>query len=89
MATIDNGFEVGNRVMVTIEEADEYAMRAAEALDGRTGVVEAVEETPWPGQPRRRLVRFDEPAPTWFTHQTPATAFWFPIRDMTAMSSPS
>jgi hypothetical protein len=32
------------------------------------------------------LVEFDQPAPTWWKHQTPATAFWFPEGELVELS---
>lgn len=74
--------DIGQRVRVTIADPDKYAVGAAEALDGMTGVIESLEDKPWHGEVPRRLVRFDEPAPTWFSYQTPPAAFWFPVEDL-------
>jgi hypothetical protein len=67
----------GKRVVVTIRDHDTYAHGCAAALDGKHGTVERANTRgdAW-------LVNFDEPAPTWWTHQTPANAFWFPANDL-------
>jgi hypothetical protein len=72
---------VGARVRVRIVERSEYAHGCADALDGKTGTVDEVSE-----KDRQRespyLVAFDTPAPKWWSHQTPARAFWFSAKDL-------
>jgi len=67
---------VGARVRVRIQRPDEYAQGAAKALDGALGMVEATRKD---GEFR---VLFNSPRPKWWTNQTPATAFWFPLTDL-------
>ena len=69
---------IGSRVRVRIVAPQKYAHGAAAALDGMTGTVERFKSD------GEVLVWFDKPAPTWWTHQTPATAFWFPPTDLVA-----
>jgi hypothetical protein len=72
----------GKRVKVTIQDRTKYATGCADALNGKTGTVERANASgdAW-------LVNFDTPAPRWWTHQTPARAFWFPENDLTEISS--
>lgn len=72
---------VGTRVRTRLTPAG-YAYDAAQALSGRTGTVEEVQTTHNNGRERvpiapRFLVRFDAPAPTWSSNQTPPAAWWF------------
>lgn len=75
-------FAVGARVRVQIKRPEEYATGSAEALEGALGTVEAYKPHNKGGE---YLVRFDEARPKWWTHQTPATAFHFPARDLAAL----
>jgi hypothetical protein len=70
------GMMCGTRVRVRIVEPKTYAHGCAEALNGLPGTVEKF------GNAGEVLVAFDKPAPTWWTHQTPATGFWFPHSDL-------
>ncbi len=65
--------EVGARVRVQISKPEEYAMGAAESLNGKTGVIERLRQDgeAW-------LVRFDTPAKPWGgRYSSPHSAFWF------------
>jgi hypothetical protein len=74
---------IGSKVVVQIEDYERYAFGAAAALDGMKGTVVSRHEghldPVW-------LVEFDQPAPTWWKHQTPATAFWFPEGELVELS---
>jgi hypothetical protein len=70
-------FEIGERVRVTITDASEYARNAAEALNSATGKIERFKSD------GEALVIFDSAIPSWWSHQSPVTAFWFPPRDLT------
>lgn len=67
----------GKRVIVKIRNRSKYATGCADALEGMAGTVTGSNDRAdaW-------LVQFDKPAPTWWTHQTPARAFWFPASDL-------
>ena len=70
--------EIGTRVKVIIQNADEWAVGAADSLNGKLGVVERTG-----GHSEGKiLVRFDEPAERWWTYQTPPESFWFDERDL-------
>ena len=73
---------IGMRVRVVIQEPREYAYGCAAALNGKTGVVDEIQSN------GVALVLFDTPAPTWWSHQTPAKAFWFEPKDLQLESSP-
>ena len=79
-----NALKEGHRVVVQIANPDQYAGGAADALNGRAGVIEKVKEgyVTWPVSAHGFLVQFDEPAPTWHNHQAPCTAFWFEAQDL-------
>ncbi len=73
--------QTGNRVTIAIRNPSEWAMGAAEVLNGKTGTIEEVQEcermTKYPLKKAKYLVRFDTPAGTWSTNQTPPASFWF------------
>jgi hypothetical protein len=70
----------GQRVRTRQLDRRTYARGAAEALSGLTGVVDGK-----PGRDGRHLVRFDAPAPTWWSYQTPPTAWWFDADELEAI----
>jgi hypothetical protein len=73
---VNEPLQDGARVRVAIKDRNEYAHGAAESLDGHTGTIERA------GRPGY-LVKFDAPLPrTWWTHQSPVTAFWFARKDL-------
>lgn len=81
--------QAGSRVRVRIADRDEYAVGAAEALDGAVGTVTEINprgmwipRAPWLGV--GYLVTFDEPRPTWWAYQMPTAAFWFSPDDLEA-----
>lgn len=74
---------VHDRVQVAILNDRDYAFRCAQALNGMTGVVERYD-----ANGDLAMVRFDKPAPTWWTHQTPVTGFWFPVHDLQVIRTP-
>ena len=78
---------IGDRVKVGIREREGYAFGCAACLDGAVGTVEQVKDDSANGRNGgpALLVRFDVARPTWFTHQTPAEAFWLPVEDLTAL----
>jgi len=71
--------KVGDRVKVSTLDPQTYAVGAAEALSGMVGTVERIGNSTGPDAV---LVKFDSPAPTWWSHQTPATKFWFELREL-------
>lgn len=78
--------KVGDRVKVSALDPKTYAVGAAEALSGMSGTVERIDNSA--GQ-NAILVKFDRPAPTWWSHQTPPTGAWFePGELMTETSEP-
>lgn len=75
----------GQRVRVTIRDRDRYAFGCAEILDGRTGTLQRLMEQSFNGDNSNGpawLVQFDEPAPSWSSHDMPVDAFWFPPGDL-------
>jgi hypothetical protein len=80
---------VGDRVKVAIKRREEWAVGAAEALDGKLGCVDEVQSchrmTQIPLPTPRYLVLFDEPAASWWSGQTPPRAFWFDADDLEAV----
>lgn len=75
-----NAPTVGALVKVRIRTPERYAQGAAEALDGALGVIERQKAD------GEFLVEFYLPRPTWWTNQTPTTAFWFPSEDLEVCS---
>jgi hypothetical protein len=79
-----NRWKVGDRVKVAIRDAtrDQWAIGAADALNGTTGTVTEIKEgvsiPPFLGH----LVTFDAPAPTWWANQSPPLASWFEADDL-------
>lgn len=78
--------KIGDRVTVKLRDPDRFASGAATALEGATGVVTSFAPNSYngdgPGPGPAWLVEFDSPRPTWWTHQIPVTAFWFPAGDL-------
>lgn len=76
---------VGHRVRVTIRDRDRYAFGCAEILDGRTGTLDRFMEHSFNGDNSNGpawLVHFDDPVPSWSSHNVPFYAFWFPPGDL-------
>ena len=74
------GPKVGDRVRVKRLVTEDYAVGAADSLSGQRGVVEERKDVDHYGvrlREPRILVRFDEPAPPWWTNQLPVVSFWF------------
>ena len=69
----------GDRVRVTIVDKTIYAQGAGDALDGCEGVIERFKTD------GEALVKFDKPAPTWWSNQLPWGAGWFPPCDLTQL----
>lgn len=79
------GPRVGDRVRVKALAADAYAVGAAESLSGRRGIVEERKDVDHYGvrlQEPLLVVRFDEPAASWWTNQRPVVAFWFDVSEV-------
>lgn len=72
--------QIGDRVEVNILHPEEWAQGAVPCLNGKTGVIEKIDAC-FPTE-RNILVRFDKPANTWWTHQTPWTASWFKSEEL-------
>lgn len=70
---------IGERVKIKIKTQG-WSRGAAVAMEGMLGVVERIERG------NTVLVRFDKPAPTWWTHQTPPKHFWFEPADLVVIS---
>ena len=73
--------KIGQRVKVAIK-SEGWSQGAKEALDGLTGTIEEIREGGRSLGIGPILVRFDRPAPKWWTHQTPTTGFWFDESDL-------
>lgn len=74
--------KLGDRVKVRTLDPDAYAMGAAEALSGMTGTVERIGNSTGADAV---LVKFDRPAPKWWSNQTPPAGFWFEPAELEAM----
>lgn len=72
-------YKSGDRVKTIGLDRDAYAQGAAEALSNKTGTVAPTDR---PHSEGKILVRFDEPASTWWAHQTPAESFWFDASEL-------
>lgn len=67
--------KLGDRVVVRIANAKEWAHGAPDALNGVRGTVSCVRQC-------LLLVDFDTPVKPWWTHGSPSTAFWFEAKDL-------
>lgn len=77
---LDPKVAVGDRVVVAIKDPTKFAYRAAEAMNGATGVVEKIGAISH--GPSACLVAFDQPVNTWWTGGSPSIGFWFDPGDL-------
>jgi hypothetical protein len=82
--------EVGTRVRVEITKTEGWSIFAIAALNGMTGTIESVKPNvdAW-DRPRKQdspyCVRFDTPAPKWWSNQSPCLAFHFDAHDLVVL----
>jgi hypothetical protein len=75
---------IGQRVRVRIVNPKEYAMGAAESLDGKTGTIERLRS-----DGKAWLVAFDAPAKPWWTHGGACSGFWHAPEELEALKEGS
>ena len=73
--------EMGQRVKIGINKPEIWVKAAVGCLNGKTGTVEQIKDYSRFSE-NNILVRFDTPAPIWWTNQTPWTAGWFNEKDL-------
>ena len=82
--------QVGDKVIVSIQNPEHFAAGCAEALNYHKGVIEqykpdSINANKSPGP--AFLVRFSAPLPTsWWNGQSPCEAFWFDPDNLSFLS---
>jgi hypothetical protein len=72
---------IGARVRVALKDTTDWSEGAVRSLDGKVGTVEAIAAGGVPHS-YNVLVRFDEPARSWWASQTPPTGWHFRHEDL-------
>jgi len=72
--------DIGDKVMVNIKEADDYAYGVAERLNRLSGIIEKISSQYCGGRIPHYLVRFDRSVVLHPNSET--VAFWFPAVDL-------